>query len=254
MSIWYLIKGDLPCHCHDYGRTWGLCPHALHFVGEIHCSSGSATYDHHTSLAWQYRPLSVWLSLEQSSIAVHSLPVEPAPLPPACMTKKHTTTYKCILLVGSKILRLASIISLSYFLTLYILIRTHTHTCSHEWILSLVSRTAGHAPLAHETRTQYTANTENYHNTEVIEYGVSDFSREQVHLAIGVGNWHFPFLMENYSLSSQTILQPPEKWERTLSHFFGGWEMGWLDRLGELGTIFILKVHNFLASLHFFHT
>ena len=26
-------KGGLLCHCHDYGRSWGLCPHALYFVG-----------------------------------------------------------------------------------------------------------------------------------------------------------------------------------------------------------------------------
>ena len=26
-------KGGFPCHCHDCGRLWGLCPHALYFVG-----------------------------------------------------------------------------------------------------------------------------------------------------------------------------------------------------------------------------
>ena len=35
-------KGGLPCHYHDYGRSWGLCPHALYFVGAT--TPGSATY------------------------------------------------------------------------------------------------------------------------------------------------------------------------------------------------------------------
>ena len=26
-------KGGLPCHCHDCGRSWELCPHAFYFVG-----------------------------------------------------------------------------------------------------------------------------------------------------------------------------------------------------------------------------
>ena len=26
-------KGGLPCHCHDCGQLWGLCPHALYLVG-----------------------------------------------------------------------------------------------------------------------------------------------------------------------------------------------------------------------------
>ena len=26
-------KGGLPCHCHDCGQLWELCPHALYFVG-----------------------------------------------------------------------------------------------------------------------------------------------------------------------------------------------------------------------------
>ena len=26
-------KEGLPCHCHDCGRLWKQCPHALYFVG-----------------------------------------------------------------------------------------------------------------------------------------------------------------------------------------------------------------------------
>ena len=44
-------KGGLPCHCHDCGRLWGLCPHALYFVGATAPTAppplphGSAAYE-----------------------------------------------------------------------------------------------------------------------------------------------------------------------------------------------------------------
>ena len=33
VNLWVSNKGGLRCHCHDSGWSWGLCPHALHFVG-----------------------------------------------------------------------------------------------------------------------------------------------------------------------------------------------------------------------------
>ena len=41
-------KGGLLCHSHDCGQSWGLCPHALYFVGATAPSApppSSTAYD-----------------------------------------------------------------------------------------------------------------------------------------------------------------------------------------------------------------
>jgi len=45
----------------------------------------------------------------------------------------------------------------------------------------------------------------NVNHSQKQHYGVSDFICERVHLAIGVGNWQFPFLMEKWGLLSFSL-------------------------------------------------